>query len=276
LDYDSDTHNWRFQFGYEFEKERLSEAETSAAVMRIFGDEAPRIRRPPEAELPDEPVWSLEVIREQRERLKDTTPYIGPSYNPETGCFSSGRDADGREGYWQLVRPGKGVRHGIIAGPRGSGKTNALNLVKIEAYATAFFYVVVLDPTGRHDDTLWREYADVMAETIEDSTKALRLLEKEVAARHRKNYTFLEDGPAILITIEDAHILFDSSHDAAQSADAIARFGESVGISLVMTVPDLNVGRFGGLKSMREAFDGSMMAIFGRPDSYEMFAEGDD
>jgi hypothetical protein len=276
LNYDPDTHNWRFQFGYEFEKERLSQAETSAAVMKIFGDEAPRIRRPPEAELPDEPLWSPEAIRERRERLRDTFSYTGPSYNPETGCFSSGRDADGRESYWQLVQPGKGVRHGIIAGPRGSGKTNALRLVQVEAYATTFFYLVVLDPTGRHDDTLWREYADIMAETIEDSANALQLLEKEVAARHRKSYKFLADGPAILITIEDAHILFDSSPDAAKSADAIARYGESVGIGLVVTVPDLNVGRFGGLKSMREAFDDSMIAVFGALDSYEMFAEGDE
>jgi hypothetical protein len=245
-------------------------------VMKIFGDEAPRIRRPPEAALPDKPTWSPEDFRDARERLQETVPFTEPSYNPGTGCFSYGRDADGREGHWQLVRPGEGVRHGIIAGPRGSGKTNALNLIKLEAYASLIFSLVVLDPTGRHDDTLWREYADTIAETIDDSANALNLLESEVAARHRKGYSFTADGHPILVTIEDAHILFDASPSAAKSAEAIALHGESVGIGMVMTIPDLNVGRFGGSKAMRRAFDNSMMAILGSFDSYEMFAEGDE
>ena len=42
-----------------------------------------------------------------------------------------------------------------------TGKTNALNLIKLEAYASLIFSLLVLDPTGRHNDTLWREYSDV-------------------------------------------------------------------------------------------------------------------
>jgi hypothetical protein len=277
LHYDPDVHNWLFQVGYELTKERLSEAEQSIVVMKIFGDEAPRIRRPPEAVLPEAPEWSPEAFRNERERLRGTiSPFTEPSYNPETGCFSYGRNADGKESYWQLVRPGEGVRHGIVAGPRGSGKTNALNLIKLEAYVSLIFSLMVLDPTGRHDDTIGREYADVMAETIEDSTNALKLLESEIAARHRKGYRFVTDGAPILVAIEDAHILFDASPGAAKSAEAIALYGEPVGIGMVMTVPDLNVGRFGGSKAMREALDNAMMAILGGFDSYEMFTEGDE
>jgi hypothetical protein len=277
LHYDPDVHNWLFQVGHELAKERLSEAEESMVVMKIFGDEAPRIRRPPEAALRDAPEWSPEAFRNARERLRETIfPFTETSYNPETGSFSYGRDPEGRESYWQLVRPGEGVRHGIIAGPQDSGKTNALNLIKLEAYASLTFRLMVLDPTGRHDDTLWREYADVMAETIDDSANALKLLESEVSARHRRGYRFIADGAPILVTIEDAHILFDASPGAAKSAEAIALYGESVGIGMVLTVPDLNVGRFGGSKPMREALNNAMMVILGGFDTYEMFTEGDE
>lgn len=275
IEYDPDVHYWLFQFGLDFTEKLMSEAEKSMVVMKIFGDEAPRVRRPPEAEIPDNSTWSPEDFQQARERLRETIPFTDVSYNPKTGCFAYGRDADGRESYWQLVRPGEGARHGIIVGPRDTGKTNALNLIKLEAYASLIFSLVVLDPTGRHNDTLWREYADVMAETIDASRDALKRLESEVAARHTKGYSFTADGNPILVTIEDAHILFDASPSAAKSAEAIALYGESVGIGMVMTVPDLNVGRFGGSKPMKESFAKAMTAIFGSFDSYEMFTEGD-
>lgn len=277
IDYDPNTHNWRFRFGLDLYKDRPTAAETSTVVMKIFGDEAPRIRRPLEASLPDQPTWSLERSRERyRKLIADTSIYSGPSYNVDTGLFSIGRDADGKESYWQLVRPGEGVRHGVIAGTRGTGKTNALNVLRVEALWSTLFYLISIDPTGRHDAALWREYADAVAETVEDSIDMLKFVESEVAARHRANYRFPVDGLGLLVTIEDAHLLFENSRQATESADAIARFGESVGISLVVTVPDLNIGRFGGLESMHAAFNTSMVAVFGGPDVYEMFAEGDE
>jgi hypothetical protein len=277
INYNPNIHNWRFQFGLDMHKGRLTAAETSTVVMKIFGDEAPRIRRPREASLPDRPAWSLEESKERyRKLIGEQINYRGPSYSATTGLFSFGQYADGKEAHWQLVRPGEGVRHGVIAGTRGAGKTNALNVLRIEALCSTLFYLISIDPSGRHDAALWREYADAVAETIEDSIDMLNFVESEVAARHRANYKFPADGLGLLVTVEDAHLLFDRSPKAAGSADAIARFGESVGVSLVVTVPDLNVGRFGGLETMRAAFKKSMVAAFGGPDAYEMFTEGDE
>lgn len=278
VNYDPATHNWLFEFAFARHKEHLSASETSDVVMAIFGQEAPRMRRPREALLLDQPTWSLEKAKGDWEKLiKKTTRYAGPGYDPITGLIPIGENAKGATLHWRLVRPGQGVCHGIIAGPRGTGKTNALQIVRIEAYASCLFDVITIDPTGRHDSALWREYADSVALTLGSGIEMLSSIASEVAARREAgNYSLSPSNRGILVTLEDAHLIFGSSNTATEAADVIAELGESCGISLVVTVPDLNVARFGDRHSLRTALGKFNTAVFGGPDVYEMLAEGDE
>jgi hypothetical protein len=278
VDYDPAIHNWLFEFAFTRYKAHLDASETSDVVMSIFGDEAPRIRRPREALLPDQPTWSLKKAKEDHAKLiKRTIKYKGPGYDPTTGLVPIAESSKGKAYYWRLVRPGAGVCHGTIAGARGTGKTNALQIIRVEAYASCLFNVITIDPTGRHDSTLWLKYADAVALTLDSGIEMLSFIANEVAARREAGaYSLSTSTPGILVTLEDAHILFGNSNAAIEAADVIAQFGESAGISFVVTVPDLNVARFGDRHSLRTALGNNNVAVFGGPDVYEMPTEGDE
>ena len=275
--YDPAVHNWRLELIVMHYKELLDSAETSAAVLNIFGDEAPRIRRPPEVALPGtEHTWSLDQAKENYAALSQVIEYEGPAFDPITGLVRVGQYADGHIAHWQLMKPRQGVCHGILAGPKGTGKTNALNILRTEAICTGLFGLILIDPTGRHNSTVWRPYTYEEADNFEASVDLLSRLSRAVLARRKVgNYLPSATTPGILVTVEDAHLLFSKSSLAARRANIIAQFGESVGVGLVVTIPDLNIARFGNLHSLRTALRRHNTAVFGPPDAYEMLAEGD-
>ena len=276
--YDPAVHNWRLELIVMHYKELLNSAETSAAVLNIFGDEAPRIRRPPEVVLPGERHdWSLDQAKENYATLcGQIIEYEGPGLDPTTGLVGVGQYADGHVAHWQLMQPRQGVCHGTIAGPKGTGKTNVLNILRTEAICTGIVGLILIDPTGRHNSTAWRPYTYEEADNFEASVDLLARLSRAVLARRKVgNYLPSVATPGILVTVEDAHVLFSKSSQAARRANIIAQFGESVGVGLVVTVPDLNIARFGNLHSLRTALRKHNTVVFGPPDAYEMLAEGD-
>ncbi len=239
--YDPSVDNWRLELLVMRYRELLDAAETSTAVLSIFGEEAPRLRRPPEVRLPgDKPTWSLDEAREAYAVLRqEVIEYNGPGFDPATGLFPTGTYADGQRGHWRLVRPGQGVCHGVIAGARQTGKTNSLDLLRTEVLCSGLFGpLMLIDPTGRHDFTAWRDYAYAVADTPESAIDLLSAIARAVVARRKVgNYELSASTPGILVTLENAHTIFATSLLAVREADVIARFGESVGVSLVVTVP---------------------------------------
>ena len=148
--YDPSVDNWRLELLVMVGcRELLDAAETSTAVLSIFGEEAPRLRRPPEVRLPgDKPTWSLDEAREAYAVLRqEVIEYNGPGFDPATGLFPTGTYADGQRGHWRLVRPGQGVCHGVIAGARQTGKTNSLDLLRTEVLCSGLFGpLMLIDP----------------------------------------------------------------------------------------------------------------------------------
>jgi hypothetical protein len=280
VSYDSSVDNWRLELLVMHYRELLDAAETSAAVLSIFGEEAPRVRRPPEVRLPDsESTWSLEEAREAYAVLREEViEYEGPGFDPDTGLLPTSTYADGQRGHWRLVRPGQGVCHGVIAGARQTGKTNTLNILRTEVLCSGLFGpLMLIDPTGCHDFTAWRDHAYTVADTPESAIDLLSAVARAVVARREAgNYVLSASTPGILVTLENAHMIFATSRLATRKADVIARFGESVGVSLVVTVPDLNIARFGNRHSLRAALRRYNTVVFGPPDAYEMHNEGDD
>jgi hypothetical protein len=87
--------------------------------------------------------------------IPDKVPYEGPSYDPSTGRFRMGRGSDREDIWgWQLNAPGQGVCHGLIIGEPGSGKTNMLRVITVEAVCSGKFVVWHADPTRRHGANL--------------------------------------------------------------------------------------------------------------------------
>lgn len=187
-----------------------------------------------------------------------------------------GQSADGNLVNWRFTRPGIGVCHGTIVGPKGSGKTNALNILRLEAICSGSFCLFLIDPSGQHDFDVWRKYAHGEANTLISSADLLCALSEAALARYRIGaYCLSSETPGIMIAAENAHILFNESLRARRAGRIISRIGELVGVSLVVTMPDLNIARFGDSRPLRNALTRWNVAVFGPPDSYEMLAEGD-
>ena len=196
VNYDPNIHNWRLAFRISSYKELLSAAETSNVALNIFGDQAPRIRRPPEVLLPDEkPPWSLDGATKSYSTLvKQTTVYQGPTLDATTGLISVGEYADGQRCHWRLFRPGKGACHGVIAGGRGTGKTNMLDLLRVEALSSGLFCLVVSDPTGRHDFSVWQGCAYGYTDSIESAIELLRATARIITSRQEMGDYELSPG----------------------------------------------------------------------------------
>lgn len=62
----------------------------------------------------------------------------------------------------------------------------------------------------------------------------------------------MPEKPALLIGIEDAHHLFNASHEASSLCLRILRDGANVGVSVFFTLPDISLESFGGNVQLRE------------------------
>jgi hypothetical protein len=254
-----DSIDWWLDIAFdESPAETIEKAESAFAVLHSIGDEAPKIRTPPEilGEI-DEQEREFALAKEAYARIpQEVFPYEASSYDSATGTFSAGVGADGKDVRMELHTPGKGTRHFVVAGMPGIGKTNHLNVVNIEALQSCRFVLMHADPGCSHDiEKTWANATKYLAPDYESSLALLMMAAAMVAARiDAGGYTDPSfELPGILLTIEDAHLLFSTSIEALESAELIAEFGPAVCVSLAISLPDGNIQRFGGSERLRRS-----------------------
>lgn len=196
--------------------------------------------------------------------LNEVMPYAGPTYDPRTGRFAFGTTMDG-PAYWTLNTPGGRVENGLLAGPEGSGKTNTLRIVGLEAIASGVFAVAVADPRNRNQLVdLFAPAAEKVARSPQDT---VRLLSWGADAVERRQPTAAQyrvpsrARPGLLLLLDDAHeVLVDPS--VAALAERIATAGPGVGVGVVVASRSVDIGDFAGRRGLLNALAATNCAVF--------------
>ncbi len=185
-------------------------------------------------------------------------PFPGVEYDSEEGTISVGQDRRGGRAKIKLHEPGGGVRHALIAGPPGVGKSNVLSITLLGALNSGIFVLGLLDWSSeqKHFKQLKVASRWHVGNDLQGTLELLKAMSRML------NYRIEEGGygiptperPAILLAIEDAHNLFNRSSESIQLALHILQQGERASVCLYITIPDISLASFGGHAELREAF----------------------
>lgn len=178
-------------------------------------------------------------------------PWRGLSYDPATGTFVVGDAADGDELRWHLHEPGENLRHGLINGPEGSGKTNMVRMLLGESLGSGRFRVMLADPLDRNGlCDLFAELPQVRtARTYGDTVDLLEAACADIDRRRRDVPTANPDptpgDPGLLLVIDDADAVL-ANRRAAGLARHITTHGGAAHVSLVVSTRSVEPRDFGG------------------------------
>jgi len=144
------------------------------------------------------------------------------------------------------------VRHGLIAGEKGVGKSNSLELILLGALNSSKYIICLIDwsPDQKHfhpfieGGAAYRYSGNSLAPSLGILSGIARVI--EYRARTAGYINPAPGKPAIMIAIEEAHLLFKSSKEAQAQCLKIVRDGAPVGVSLFITIPDASLESFGG------------------------------
>ncbi|WP_157442160.1 hypothetical protein [Actinoalloteichus fjordicus] len=175
--------------------------------------------------------------------------FSGPTFDRITGSFELGMGMDGPT-YWRLTDHGVGAINGLIAGYPGTGRTNILRLVLVEALCSTIFNIAVADPMNRNNLlSVVGEQAVRMAGTPADTVDLLTWAAEQVEARQADAERWREPSPkypGLVVAIDDAQGILADPY-AADLAARVAFGGPHIGIALVVVItavqPETVAGR---------------------------------
>ncbi|MYT20009.1 hypothetical protein GTW69_06860 [Streptomyces sp. SID7760] len=203
-----------------------------------------------------------------------------PLYEPESGKVRIGESRTGELSEIPLHRPGVGVCHGLITGAPGVGKSNSLNVILVGAFTSAKYLLWLIDWSidQKHFKALHNAADWISGNDPERSSQILNAA-VNVLEKRRELGGFKDpkpDKPAIIIGIEDAHHLFKSHPESRHLCLHILKYGAEAGVSIFMTLPDLNLERFGGNEQLRrEAASADHIQMFMGSHSLPMVREAE-
>ncbi|MDA0564757.1 hypothetical protein LG943_10515 [Streptomonospora sp. S1-112] len=239
-----------------------TEVEDADVHLRVFGEEAPEVRRPPSFHFPrgsslntgtkSTPALAglsdiRRKIQEQREseKIESQVP-VQPTYEPHSGTVKVGWYTDTKEpSFWRLNFPTGGVCSGLILGGDGSGKTNTLRVIMTETLKSGVFVIAPAfprSPTSEIDglrsftpDPSWVSHNK--KQTIFNLERMARVID---ARNAHKGYSVpSKTAPGIMIFIDDSdEILSDPL--GAEIAEKILVSGSLAGVGLVPVVRDID------------------------------------
>jgi tetratricopeptide (TPR) repeat protein len=110
----------------------------------------------------------------------DIAHFPGPRYEPMSGRIQIGVGPYGSASTWRLHEPGIGIRHGVITGRPGSGRTNALNCILINAMHSERFLISPMAHTWTESERETWNTAPYKAEGPAAIRQLLRTLDQRL------------------------------------------------------------------------------------------------
>lgn len=202
---------------------------------------------------------SLTLLR--RGTLEKVREWDGSGVDPETGLAVIGRFADSAPARIRFFVRRDGIRHGLIAGTTGAGKTYLLDLIIRIALTSGFILPVVLDPQEGQSLPQWRKHLPYAA-GVDECMNMLYGLQAGMLDRSRylsslvwndeghetegmDFYDYQLTGLKQVLVIGDEYpvLLTDRKHgpDAIRITADLGKRGRKTGVSLwpVAQVPSL-------------------------------------
>jgi hypothetical protein len=202
-----------------------------------------------------------------RNTLEQAREWDGQGIDHETGMAAIGRFPDAAPSHERYFIRSNGVRHTIICGADGSGKTGLLNLGLSLSATSGFIAPVILDPQEGQALPAWKDEVPY-ARGVEECMAFLEGLHSGLLARSRDlgRYRWTtEDGdertgldffdpfltglPIIEVTLDEASALFLTANVGPKALDkmaAIGKLGRKAGFRLRIAIHVPSLAEFGG------------------------------
>ncbi|WP_157528448.1 hypothetical protein [Nocardia sp. NRRL S-836] len=230
-------------------------AERTGVTIRVFGEQAPSMRKPPGLVMPAVPLPKSKnstasdnlrssITQQREEAEKENAPIDHPgksTYDPKTGTIVAGVHADGTIERRRLHNPSTGtINSTLIFGDTGTGRSNQLLLLTTEALMTGLFIPAVADVEAKGS---WRENfgtdenSRLFAAGIEESIKLLSNLCGVMDSRAGENAYKrpTRESPAVMLAVDDGDALLRSERSASLIMKILSEGGAvGIGISLVL------------------------------------------
>jgi hypothetical protein len=236
-------------------------SELAGVALRVFGDEAPVVRKPPGINLSrsasefTNDLRSSNAHQELRAAMKDAREaerkeneprlHSGQSsYDPHTGTIEVGETIDSGEKVRIRLHDPKSneVDSALILGDPQSGKSNMLRIVILEAFMARRFIVMPSDPGGENNFMkAWsrlindRLIASDVNGTVANLTLVRQIVNKRLESGYRRDESVVSD---IIVPIDDSDALLQDELGARLVIDLLQRGGR-VGVGLLLVVSDI-------------------------------------
>jgi hypothetical protein len=211
------------------------------------------------------------------ETLMQGREWDGKGIDPVTGMAKIGRFADGAAAHIKLVTRRYGIRHGLLSGTTGSGKSELLNLLVFLGIVSGIFVPVILDPQEGQSLPFWRERC-LYAAGVDDCRKMLNGLHAGMLSRSRylSNLRWDDDGvpmrgmpffdheitglPMPLIIFDEAHMVLTGNskgeREIVKKTVEIGRLGRKTGTALWLATQLPSLSDLGNEQALRDMLRG--------------------
>lgn len=117
--------------------------------------------------------WMDEQAAARTARIHDVQPWTGPSLEPDGRFRVMTAERDGAPVYARLWTPGYGAHDTDLSGVKGSGKSNAANLILASVMSAGVVVLDLVDLKGGTSLSKWRPLSYRFGSTVEDGLLAL-------------------------------------------------------------------------------------------------------
>ena len=165
----------------------------------------------------------------------EAVPWPGPSARSITQPVDLGPFEDAEQCRVSFLR-----RHALFAGTTGSGKSGGLNVLMAALAACDDVVIWAIDLKNGMELSPWAPCIDRLATTADqaaallaDAVAILQARAGHLAATGQRVWEPSPDMPALLIIVDEYAELADEAPAAMSDADAIARLGRALAVTLI-------------------------------------------
>ena len=211
------------------------------------------------------------------ETLMRVREWNGAGMDMQTGLAVIGRYADGSPVHVKFYTPGYGIRHALLSGTTGSGKSELLNELIFIALVTGCFVPVILDPQEGQSLPFWRDRC-LYAAGVDECFRMLRGLHAGMLDRSRylSGLRWDDDGiamrgmpffnyeltglPMPLIFFDEAHMCLKGEgkggRQIVEKTVEISRLGRKTGTGMWLATHIPSLSELGNEQALRDMLRG--------------------